>query len=208
MFCIDKHGQLGIWDAQAPPTEVTDADGEPISADEREGGHYFRLQPHWPATSKSSISSIKVCPSASHIAYTTSYDMTVRALDFEKGLSTEVYTMPEEWGAGALICGVDLSADGREMWVADALGGISHLDLREEVNKKGRKGRWFGVSEQKVGSVSLNPRDGKYIVTASNSRQMRIWDVRKLSAVGVGLSIALLMFQGMLIGMSCRRRAW
>jgi hypothetical protein len=61
----DKHGQLGIWDARAPPDDVAD-DDEDIAPDNREGGKYCRLQLHWPATSKSSISSIKLDPIDSH----------------------------------------------------------------------------------------------------------------------------------------------
>jgi WD repeat-containing protein 76 len=63
IFFGDKHGQLGIWDAQAPPGE-DDEDPRPLH--EREGGKYWRLQTHWPATSKSSISSIKFDPIDSH----------------------------------------------------------------------------------------------------------------------------------------------
>ncbi len=58
----DKHGQLGIWDARAPIDEVADDDDEGPSAEDREGGKYYRLQMHWPATSKSSISSVKFDP--------------------------------------------------------------------------------------------------------------------------------------------------
>jgi hypothetical protein len=62
---IDKHGQMGIWDARAPADEAADEDGD-ISADDKEGGKYWRLQCHWPATSKSSISSIKFDPVDAH----------------------------------------------------------------------------------------------------------------------------------------------
>jgi hypothetical protein len=57
--CADKHGQLGIWDARALPDEADDddddddADDTKASAGEKEGGKYWRLQTHWPATSKS-----------------------------------------------------------------------------------------------------------------------------------------------------------
>jgi len=61
----DKHGQLGIWDAQAPPVELADEDGQTTTQD-KEGGKYWRLQLHWPATSKSSISCIKFDPINSH----------------------------------------------------------------------------------------------------------------------------------------------
>lgn len=49
----DKHGQLGIWDAQAAVEEVVDEDGDVAPAPDQEGGKYWRLQLHWPATSKS-----------------------------------------------------------------------------------------------------------------------------------------------------------
>ena len=59
---LDKHGQLGIWDARAPPDEIGGEDGDVPSIGNREGGKYWRLQPHWPATAKSSISCIKFDP--------------------------------------------------------------------------------------------------------------------------------------------------
>lgn len=62
---LDKHGQLGIWDARAKPDEVSGEDGETVSAD-AEGGKCFRLQVHWPATSKSSISCVKFDPVNAH----------------------------------------------------------------------------------------------------------------------------------------------
>jgi WD repeat-containing protein 76 len=62
----DKHGQLGIWDAQAPADEVADEEGDVSVPDDKEGGKYWRLQLHWPATSRSSISCIKFDPIDSH----------------------------------------------------------------------------------------------------------------------------------------------
>lgn len=58
----DKHGQLGIWDARAPTEEVADEDGDTATPLDGESGRYWRLQVHWPATSRSSISSIKFDP--------------------------------------------------------------------------------------------------------------------------------------------------
>lgn len=66
LFFEDKHGQLGIWDAQAPPEEIEDEDGDVHAQEDREGGKYWRMQPHWPATSKSSISCIKMDPLDAH----------------------------------------------------------------------------------------------------------------------------------------------
>lgn len=69
-YSSDKHGQLGIWDARASPDEDEDGD---IAPENREGGKYWRLQLHWPATPKSSISCIKVDPIDSHNVTLTSY---------------------------------------------------------------------------------------------------------------------------------------
>lgn len=63
---IDKHGQLGIWDARAPTEEVADEDDDVTHANGESGGKYWRLQQHWPATAKSSISSIRIDPIDSH----------------------------------------------------------------------------------------------------------------------------------------------
>jgi hypothetical protein len=62
----DKHGQLGIWDARAQPEEVVDEDGDISTPDDGEGGKYWRLQVHWPATAKSSISTVKFDPVNAH----------------------------------------------------------------------------------------------------------------------------------------------
>jgi len=62
----DKHGQLGIWDPKAPPDEV--GDDEEADPEVEEGGKYWRLQVHWPATSRSSISCVRFDPTNSHSA--------------------------------------------------------------------------------------------------------------------------------------------
>jgi len=52
------------------------------------------------------------------------------------------------------------------MWVADVNGGVTHLDLRE----KKTRNRRYGLSDHKIGSISLNPTDPNFLLTASNSR--------------------------------------
>ena len=62
---IDKEGAIGIWDARAPSDE-NDDDDEAVANEDREGGKYWRIQLHWPANAKSSVSSIKIDPIDSH----------------------------------------------------------------------------------------------------------------------------------------------
>ncbi|KAJ6547617.1 WD40-repeat-containing domain protein [Mycena capillaripes] len=179
IFFGDKHGQLGIWDAQAPVEEVADEDGDVAPADDQEGGKYWRLQLHWPATSKSSISCVKIDPIDTHNIYTGSYDCTIRSLSFTSGVSREIFSIED-----TLISSFDLTPSGHEMWISDALGGVWHRDLRQDKSTTIR----YGLSDQKIGCISVNPIRPNFILTASNSRSLKIWDVRKLQTLSLDLS--------------------
>ncbi|KAJ7219325.1 WD40-repeat-containing domain protein [Mycena pura] len=174
IFFGDKHGSLGIWDAQAPAEEVADEDGDVAPAGDQEGGKYWRLQLHWPATSKSSISCVKIDPIDSHNIYTTSYDCSIRSLSFTSGVSREIFSTED-----VLICSIDLPPSGHEMWISDAMGGVWHRDLRQDKSTAIR----YGLSEQKIGCVSVNPTRPNFLLTASNNRSLKIWDVRKLQTL-------------------------
>ncbi|KAI3610521.1 hypothetical protein WG66_006944 [Moniliophthora roreri] len=174
IFFGDKHGQLGIWDARAPQDEVDDDDDDEGNSEDREGGKYWRLQVHWPATSKSSISSVKLDPADSHTVFTSSYDCTIRSLSFTTGVSREILSSDDN-----LITSIDLPPTGHEMWVSDAAGGLTHLDLRQPKSRA----RWYGLSDQKIGCVSVNPTQPHFLVTSSLSRSMKIWDARKLQTL-------------------------
>ncbi|KAH9079555.1 WD40 repeat-like protein [Lactarius deliciosus] len=121
-----------------------------------EAGKYWRLQVHWPATAQSSISA---------------YDSSVRSLSFTSGISREVFAMEK-----VLLTSMDLPPASHEMWLSDAEGWITHLDLREHRSKF----RTYQVSDQKIGCVSVNPTNPTFILTASNNRSLKVWDVRKL----------------------------
>ncbi|KAF8077901.1 WD40-repeat-containing domain protein [Lyophyllum atratum] len=182
IFFGDKHGQLGIWDAQAPPDEVVDEDAETVTDTDGERGKYWRLQAHWPATSKSSISSVKFDPVNAHNVYTSSYDGSIRSLSFTTGISRQVYSTGDE----TIVTSVDLAPSGNEMWVSDGAGGVTHLDLRED----NKNTRWYGLSEQKIGCISINPTRPHFLLTASNDRSLKIWDARKLQQLDANLSDA------------------
>ncbi|KAF9053743.1 WD40 repeat-like protein [Hymenopellis radicata] len=162
IFFGDKHGQLGIWDARAPREEVEDEDGDVSDTSTKEDGKYWRLQ---------SISCIKFNPANYHTVYTSAYDCSVRNLCFTTGVSREIYSSED-----ILLSSFDLTPTGQEMWISDAAGGLTHLDMRQSKASS----RWYGLSDAKIGSVSINPARPNFLVTASNSRALRIWDVRNL----------------------------
>ncbi|KAJ7097876.1 WD40-repeat-containing domain protein [Mycena belliarum] len=179
IFFGDKHGQLGIWDAQAPLEEIADEDGDVAPAVDQEGGKYWRLQLHWPATSKSSISCVKIDPVDPHNIYASSYDCTIRSLSFTSGISQEIFSTED-----TLISSIDLTPSGREMWISDALGGVWHRDLRQDKSSTIR----YGLSDQKIGCISVNPTRPHLLLTSSNNRSLKIWDVRKLQTLSLSLS--------------------
>ncbi|KAF9792217.1 WD40 repeat-like protein [Thelephora terrestris] len=175
IFFGDKHGQLGIWDPRAPADEVED--DEDADPDAQEGGKYWRLQMHWPATSRSSISCIRFDPTNSHSIYTSSYDCTIRCLSMGSGISKEIFSSGD-----VLINSYDFDPAGRVVWISDAAGGVTHFDTRLGQSKA----TWYGLSKEKIGSVSVNPTSPHFLLTASNSRSLRIWDTRNLAGLAGG----------------------
>ncbi|PAV23918.1 WD40 domain containing protein [Pyrrhoderma noxium] len=198
IFFGDKHGQLGIWDARAPPDEMEDEDGD-ITKDNREGGKYWRLQPHWPATSKSSLSCIKVDPIDSHSVFTSAYDCTLRTTSFVSNVSREIFSMDN-----TLICSFDISSSGNELWVSDAEGGLSHVDTREDKSKALR----YELSGSKIGCVSINPTTPEMLLVASNDRTLKIWDARKLGEIPKGIQRSTRAHWLLSIPMANQLRIW
>ncbi|KDQ11727.1 hypothetical protein BOTBODRAFT_114091, partial [Botryobasidium botryosum FD-172 SS1] len=179
IFFGDKHGQLGIWDALAPPDEKGDDnsdDDAKSKTENQEGGKYWRLQPHWPPTSRSSISCVKMDPIDAHSVFTSSYDCTLRHMSFTSGQSTEIFHLD-----GILISSFDFPSTGNEVWVSDTQGGVSHVDMR--VDRRHNARRWCLNKKDKIGCVSVNPVTNHVLLTASNDRTLKLWDARKLSHI-------------------------
>jgi len=63
--------------------------------------------------------------------------------------------------------------------VSDNRGGLTHADMRE--SKKQHR-RWK-IAESKAGCVAINPANENMLVTSHLNRDMRIWDVRKLTKI-------------------------
>ena len=80
------------------------------------------------------------------------------------GISTEIFSSGD-----VLINSVDFDPAGHIMWISDAAGGITHFDTRMDQSKA----VWYGLSGEKVGSVSVNPTRSHFLLTASNSRVLR-----------------------------------
>lgn len=69
----------------------------------------------------------------------------------------------------ALITSMDIPPASHEMWLSDAEGWVTHLDLREDKSKR----RAYQLSDQKIGCLSVNPTNPAFILTASNNRTLK-----------------------------------
>ncbi|KAF8610583.1 WD40 repeat-like protein [Ceratobasidium sp. AG-I] len=173
----DKSGSLGIWDARATVDDYEFEDSKLAEA-ANSGGQFWNLQLHWPQTSKSSISCIKINPVDGHKVFTSSYDGTLRSTSFVTGVSTELMATDDH-----LLSSFDVAQSGRELWISDSGGGLQHLDIREP----SRSRRWQLTEKEKIGCVSVNPVVPHLLLSASNNRTLRMWDSRYLQKIDLSM---------------------
>ncbi|KAJ9128273.1 hypothetical protein QFC24_000566 [Naganishia onofrii] len=200
VFSGDKRGVVGVWDADA-----RDGDGDgggDNDEDENEGktghlsvkreqeenatdhhrnhilkdwtkgsGKVWRMQVH----QRSAISCLKVDPMRGDTLFTSAYDCSIRALSLTHSTSTSIYALPDP---DALINHFDISPSGQEIWAVDSLGGLSHLDMREDNGND-----WWSRHQSGVGLGGRAAMNPSLICTASNDRTMRIWDTRHLHSI-------------------------
>jgi WD40 repeat protein len=197
------------WDALGPATEKVkdedDTSGVKTEDDEEQTeGRIWRLQAH----ARNSITAMKVDPvngsgvSASlrqltcgtdYQLFSSSYDCTLRHLDFSTLKSTELFAHSND---DMLITHFDLMPTGQQAWLADKNGGISLCDFREGqqerkrwvVQEEGRASKLGGLSVNRqsihtaarrvADLVALQPH---LLVTAGNDQHLRIWDTRHFS---------------------------
>ncbi|WVW86016.1 hypothetical protein I302_108054 [Kwoniella bestiolae CBS 10118] len=184
VFVGDKSGQLGIWDALGAPEEIVKSEDDTNGVKEEQEeetheGRVWRVQAH----ARSAITSMKVDPVDGSGLFTSSYDCSLRHLNFSTLKSSELFSFQDE---NTLVTHFDLLPNGQEAWITDRYGGLTHCDFRE--GKKERR-RWIVQDEgraAKLGGVSVNPLMPHLIVTAGNDQHLRLWDVRALSSIKPG----------------------
>ncbi|KAH9814193.1 WD40-repeat-containing domain protein [Melampsora americana] len=222
IFMGDKQGGVGIWDAVAEnqtdrgkksqevkEEDSDEADAKPVKkkAEEEEEeepedlepaeGCSFFIQAH----PQSSVSGIQIHPSNHHLVYTSSYDSTIRELNFETKQSTEILAGNNLSSDEMLFSAFEFANEGREMFCSDNSGGISHRDLREPKEKAKR----WEVSKKKIGCVSLSPiSDNRWAVTAGLNREMRIWDLKILTGLSTDSELSTLESKACVVNYSHR----
>lgn len=121
--------------------------------------------------------------------FTSAYDCSIRTVSLLTGLSSAIYALPDP---DALINHFDISPSGKEIWAVDSLGGLNHVDMREDDKQWGRR-RWVITGQNtntKIGGIGIDresscllgflpcadtriAKNPALICTASNDRTMR-----------------------------------
>jgi hypothetical protein len=194
VFAGDKLGNLGIVDgSQRHPRQIkeeedvkpkkerkfTAKEGNPVVLDLEDSDDdaddldpmITTFKPH-----TRTISAMHTHPSRPESLYTASYDSSIRAIDLEKQVATEIYGPdPED---DEPISGIDMSAtDPQVIYFTTLNGSFGRHDTRQDAIST----ELFQLSEKKIGGFSLHPHAPHYVATASLDRFMRLWDLRKVT---------------------------
>lgn len=165
VFAGDKLGNLGLFDASQTRPEIKqdeDYDPDPLIT---------TLKPH-----TRTISAMRTHSATPQTLYTASYDSSIRSLDLEKSISTEIYA-PTSASDDEPISGVDFAAaDPNVVFFSTLNGSFDRHDIRIQQGKFDL----YQLSEKKIGGFSLHPLAPHYVATASLDRFMRVWDLRMI----------------------------
>jgi WD repeat-containing protein 76 len=189
VFAGDKLGNLGIVDgAQKGLRQVKDVEEKKSTKDQKSNPVTLDLEesdgeaddpdpiittfkPH-----TRTISAMHTHPSKPESLYTASYDSSIRAIDLEKAVATEIYGPGTE--DDEPISGIDMSAtDPQVIYFTTLNGSFGRHDIRQDATST----EVFQLSEKKIGGFSLHPHAPHYVATASLDRFMRLWDLRKVT---------------------------
>lgn len=176
VFTGDQAGNLGVWNALADENESQGSEDIPA-------GSAFSLRMHGAA-----IGCLRMDPLSPERIYTSSYDSTLRVFSLKEQVSMEVWRSPStvQLGEFDILCPLTNASeastpgshhlDGRSLWLADHTGALIHIDVRSSPSEYHR----WQISDKKVGGLAVNAQTPHCIATASNDRNVRLFDTRMI----------------------------
>jgi WD40 repeat protein len=172
IFAGDKEGAMGVFDASQEVPKVED--------DEDEEGDYPDPVISAFKTHSRTITSFHFSPVDANAVYSASYDSSIRKLDLDKGVSTEVYA-PVDADEDLPISAIDMSTTDPNVILFSTLqGSMGRHDLRSPA----AEAEIWTLTDHKIGGFSIHPLHPHLIATASLDRTLKIWDLRKMSGKG------------------------
>ncbi|XP_046396581.1 WD repeat-containing protein 76-like [Ischnura elegans] len=159
-----KKGSLGLW--MVNPVLGTDG-GVGRAADDSPTGIY-RFEPH-----SGPISCTTFCAFGADRLITTSYDGTIRALDFEKLVFQELLSAPKDMRANWMQWHCQLSPN--VLLASQGTGSVHVIDDRSG----GRTEAILQCYDRSCRTISLHPLHPVYMATSSSLGLVSLWDLRK-----------------------------
>jgi WD repeat-containing protein 76 len=178
VFAGDKKGVLGFFDgSQEKPNYEDDDEDAKIPLPK-----VTALEAH-----NRTITSILVPEYDYNSVITSSYDSSIRCLDLQKLVSTQLW-QPEDDEDDLEITCIDLPSDSKDVVVFSTMhGSLGRFDRRTK-----EKAQIWGLIENKIGGFSLSPQAPHLAATASLDRTLKIWDLRMIKGKGASAHPALL----------------
>ena len=172
IFAGDKEGAMGVFDASQEAPKVEDDEDEEVDHPDPVISAF--------KTHSRTITSFHFSPIDANAVFSASYDSSIRKLDLDKGISTQVYA-PTDADDDLPISAIDMSAKEPNLILFSTLhGSFGRHDLRS----KPEDAEIWGLTDHKIGGFSLHPLHPHLIATASLDRTLKIWDLRKISGRG------------------------
>lgn len=172
VFAGDKLGSLGLFDGSQKIVKDEGEDGDQL--DDSSTPAMTTFKPH-----TRTISAIHFTRAQPQAVYTSAYDSSIRKLDLEKGLSTEIYA-PKDDDVDEPLSGVSIPITDPNLLYFASLNGLFGMhDIRTDYRGSSTV-ELMELSEKKIGGFSIHPLHPHYLATASLDRTLKVWDLRKI----------------------------
>ncbi|KAK4199506.1 putative WD repeat-containing protein [Triangularia verruculosa] len=173
IFAGDKEGAMGVFDASQEPVKTEDDDDEEAEYPDPVISAF--------KTHSRTITAFQFSSVDANAVYTSSYDSSIRKLDLEKGVSTQLFA-PADANEDLPISAIDIPSAEPNMIIFSTLeGALGRHDIR---TKAADAEIWELTGGQKIGGFSLHPQHSHLAATASLDRTLKIWDLRKIQGKG------------------------
>lgn len=170
VFAGDKLGSLGLFDGSQKVVKDEDDD----DGDEDTTPAITTFKTHTRA-----ITSIHFTRTQPSTVYTSSHDSSIRKLDLEKGISTEIYA-PQDDDIDEGLTGVVIPVTDPNMIYFTSLNGMfGKHDIRTPY-KGTATAQLMQLTDKKIGGMSVHPLHPHLLCTASLDRFLKVWDLRKM----------------------------
>lgn len=162
---------MGFFDASQEKPTYPDDDDEDVDIPLPQVGAF--------EVHSRTITSIKVPIFDPNSVITSSYDSSIRCLDLQSQVSTQLW-QPDDDDIDLGISCIDLSPEAKDIIFFSTLEGtFGRFDRRAKT-----KAEIWSLSDNKIGGFSLNPLLPHLIATASLDRTLKIWDLRMIKGKG------------------------